>query len=482
MRTRTYSLKGRLNLLLVVCFMPFTVMIVYLVTALNQFSTRYDGIVKNITTANEYVIDFKEEMDDVMYSIVINGVYAQERVDLDEPFALIQEVKRDFDYLDSIAEEGSAKNCIASMMRTFDELERSIRVIESKVDIKSEYVPNLERLDTEIYEQTTDIQETIQRYIYYETMDLDAMRSEIRAEVSQATQLTFGIFAFIIICSLLVSQRIVHGITMPIMKLSDVASRAGKGDFRVRMEPPRVDELAVLHTSFNKMLERIGHLVEDIRIEQLNLRATELRLLQAQINPHFLYNTLDAIIWLAEAGQKEQVVKMVSSLSEFFRTTLSKGEDYISVQEEESHIRSYLEIQQFRYRDILEYQIDIPRELYDYQVLKLMLQPLVENALYHGIKNKRGMGKIHVTGEKSEDKLIFRVEDNGIGMRPKKLEEVRKMTKGQIQKKGSDRSGFALSNVEERISLNYGKEYGIQIESEYNIGTVVTVSLPLVKK
>ena len=148
------------------------------------------------------------------------------------------------------------------------------------------------------------------------------------------------------------------------------------------------------------MVEQIGNLVEDIRVEQLNLRATELKLLQAQINPHFLYNTLDAIIWLAEAGEKDQVVMMVTALSDFFRTTLSKGRDFITVEEEERHIDSYLKIQQFRYRDILAYEIDIPEELYQYQILKLTLQPLVENALYHGIKNKHGLGHILVTGKK----------------------------------------------------------------------------------
>ncbi len=133
--------------------------------------------------------------------------------------------------------------------------------------------------------------------------------------------------------------------------------------------------------------------MEDIRVEELNLRAAELRV-QEQINPHFLYNTLDNIIWLAESKDTEQVVRMVSSLSSFFRTTLSKGREFITVKEEEQHIRSYLEIQQFRYRDILEYEIAIPEELYEYEIIKLTLQPLVENALYHGIKNKRGGGHI----------------------------------------------------------------------------------------
>ena len=215
-------------------------------------------------------------------------------------------------------------------------------------------------------------------------------------------------------------------------------------------------------------------------MEQLNLRATELKLLQAQINPHFLYNTLVTIVWLAEAGKKEEVVWMVSALSNFFRTTLSKGRDYITVGEEESHIRSYLEIQQFRYRDILQYEVRIPEQIGGFMILKLTLQPLVENALYHGIKNKRGMGHIRVTGELDGEKLVFRVWDDGIGMSPERLEQVRRMVRGEDQ--SEDRSsGFGLFNVWQRLQLNYGAEYGLEIDSRYGEWTETKVVIPAVK-
>ena len=149
---------------------------------------------------------------------------------------------------------------------------------------------------------------------------------------------------------------------------------------------------------------------------------------------------------------------MVSALSDFFRTTLSKGQNYITLQEEEAHIHSYLQIQQFRYRDILEYEIQIPSELYEYKILKLTLQPLVENALYHGIKNKRGVGRILVTGEKQEDALVLRVCDDGIGMTEERMEYVRSII--ETGKRNEDEvSGFGLFNVNQRLQLNYGAEY-----------------------
>ena len=271
-----------------------------------------------------------------------------------------------------------------------------------------------------------------------------------------------------------------RGTMVPIGRPWEGTRKAAGGDFTVRTKEDNSAELSVLNSSFNSMIEKIGNLVEDIRVEQLNLRATELKLLQAQINPHFLYNTLDTIIWLAEAGKKDDVVMMVTTLSDFFRTTLSKGRDYISVREEEAHIRSYLQIQQFRYRDILEYSIDIPEELYEYPILKLTLQPLVENALYHGIKNKRGLGHIRVSGEKQEGSLIFRVWDDGRGMESDRLEKVRRLIGGEEEVDRSDPSGFGLFNVAQRLRLNYGAQYGISLESVYGEWTEVTVVIPAV--
>ena len=210
---------------------------------------------------------------------------------------------------------------------------------------------------------------------------------------------------------------------------------------------------------------------------ELTEQKMSLLYLKSQVNPHFLYNTLDTIIWLAEAGEKEQVVNMVSSLSDFFRTTLSKGQDFITVQEEELHIQSYLQIQQFRYQDILEYEIEIPEELYQYKILKMTLQPLVENALYHGIKNKRRLGHIRISGQIEGDYLIFEVYDDGSGIDPEKLIRLKNVLDGEIEEKENP-SGFGLYNVQQRICLNYGQGYGLQLESEYGEWTRVYVRIP----
>ena len=481
MEGKNSTLKKRLNMLLAVCLIPLTAIVIYLLIMMNRFSSRYDLIVENITKANAYNIDFKEDMDYVMYIIVVNSERAEELVDTEQPHAMIEEAREVFENLYEEADKDYAQNNLKRILKTLNTLEDRVEEIEADALVSGNYDLNMERLDLNIRVLTDLLQEQIQKYIYYETTNLEELRVGIRLDVDRAIQMSVIVFAVILIGTVLINRKIVSGITEPISRLCEVTRQAGKGDFAARAPEGGNDELAVLNRGFNQMVERIGNLVEDIRVEQLNLRATELKLLQAQINPHFLYNTLDTIIWLAEAGQKEQVVMMVSTLSDFFRTTLSKGRDYITVKEEATHIRSYLTIQQFRYRDILEYEMDIPEELEEYQILKLTLQPLVENALYHGIKNKRGLGQILVSGKKQGDHLVFTVRDNGKGMDPERLAYVQRLISGELKDEDAP-SGFGLFNVNQRLQLNYGPEYGLILASEEGEWTEVNAIIPAVKK
>ena len=220
-----------------------------------------------------------------------------------------------------------------------------------------------------------------------------------------------------------------------------------------------------------------------IKTEQKNKKNTELWLLQSQINPHFLYNTLDTVVWMAEAGDSKKVVDMITALSGFLRIGLNNGKRFIQIREEIRHIENYLKIQKFRYEDILEYSIDIEDNLFDIRILKLLLQPIVENALYHGIKYKRSGGKISVKGYRKDEHIILQVIDNGIGMETKKLESLKNIIKNEyideIDMVKSSKESFGLYNVAERIRLYYGNEYGLNIDSTENIGTTVSIILPV---
>lgn len=475
------SLQKRLYMLMLVCLVPLTLLIIYFLVVSYRFSERYDTITERIMIANEYNLSFKEDIDYSMYIIVVNMERADELIDTGYPYELIASARNDFTTLYRLAGTEYARNQLDGILRCLNTLEDRIDEIEADVLVSGSYDKNMERLDLNVRVMTELVQEQIQAYIYYETTRLDSLQQELRADVMSALRVSIIVFLMILAGAILISRQIVKSIMVPIRRLSETAKQASSGDFAVRVEESG-DELAVLNTSFNQMIEQIGVLVEDIRLEQINLRQTELKVLQAQINPHFLYNTLDGIIWLMEAGKKDEAVQMVSLLSDFFRTSLSKGRDYITVREEEAHISSYLQIQQFRYKDILSYDIRIARELHSFSILKLTLQPLVENALYHGIKNKREGGHILVNGYSRDDCMIFEVRDDGIGMTPERLAYVQEQILVGADDQSGSTSGFGLFNVNQRLQFNYGSEYGLTLQSTYGQGTTVTVTIPIVKK
>lgn len=475
------SLHKKISLFAWVGVIPLAILLVYSLIGMSRHYKQYDQIVRNITDANAYNLSFKENLDDTMYRIIIgseNWSNSEEKLKDDDPYVQIQEVREVFESLYNITTTEKNKKRISGICRTLNTLEDRVGDIIHNVQEPGHYDENMEMLDLNIRILTSIVQKEIQEYIYYEAASLELMRQQVSKETNFTIQLTFISFLAIMIMSGLMSQFLGKAITKPIEELCKSTSEVAKGNFTVQVHVESGDEIETLAESFNSMVGEISDLVEDIKVEQNNLRATELKLLQSQINPHFLYNTLDTIIWLAEDNQKEQVTSMVSSLSAFFRTTLSKGKDYITIKEEESHITSYLEIQQIRYRDILSYEIQFDDEILNDMILKLTLQPIIENALYHGIKYKRGLGKIMVTGKRENNTIVFQVKDDGIGMHQDTLERLRRIVEGE--EKDDSQNGFGMANVQQRILLNYGPKYGIHIDSSYGEGTIVTVKIPCV--
>ena len=278
------------------------------------------------------------------------------------------------------------------------------------------------------------------------------------------------------------SSQLANVIRQAILRLEDSVHRLTGGDLKARVPDMDVEELSELAQQINVMANRLESLIERSRQEQENLAKSELRLLQAQINPHFLYNTLDAIIWQAESGKSEEVIHLTRSLSDFFRISLSSGADWIPVEREVRHLSGYLSIQKTRYRDILNYEIDIPEALMGGYIIKLLLQPLVENALYHGIKARRGGGMIRVSARQAEGRVCFRVEDTGKGMSPGELQRVLAVMRADAPTPANiapaEGGSFGLRNVDMRIRLYYHQDEGLAIESDSS-GTRVSFSVPL---
>ncbi len=284
-----------------------------------------------------------------------------------------------------------------------------------------------------------------------------------------------GILAVICILALIAALTIAGSVANPIKKLISLMNKVEDGDLSVNMNVKYNDEIGHLGNSFNVMVGKIRDLMNRVYEEQQELRKTELKALQAQINPHFLYNTLDSIIWLARANRNDDVVTMVNALTKLFRIGISRGKDMITIEEELEHVENYLTIQQLRYKGKVISAILVPDELKRFYTLKLILQPIVENAIYHGIKLKREPGKITIRVREDEYGIIFEIEDTGIGMTPEKLQALDNTLKNAA---GEKMESYGVKNVNERIKIYFGANYGLRFYSQYGVGTKVEIRIP----
>jgi two-component system, sensor histidine kinase YesM len=279
-----------------------------------------------------------------------------------------------------------------------------------------------------------------------------------------------------ILLSLLIAHIISNRVSRPIKKLEISMKQVEIGNFDIELDFSYNHEVGRLSKSFNMMTKKIKELMQQVVYEQKALRKSEIKALQSQINPHFLYNTLDSIIWMAESNRNEEVIDMTSSLAKLFRISLNKGEETISIRGEIEHVKNYLLIQEMRYRNKLDFIIDVDPEIMSYQTIKLILQPIVENAIYHGIKNKSGKGLIRILGKEVEGKILFQVIDNGVGMDSKQIENIY----SDEHRKHSKGNGVGVKNVHERIQIYYGPDFGVSFESEVDRGTTVYIWMPVV--
>ena len=274
----------------------------------------------------------------------------------------------------------------------------------------------------------------------------------------------------------MINAFISNKISNPIKLLDGRVREIESGNLNVEIVPSGSYEVEHLGNSIKNMLSRIKVLMSDLVDEHNAKRKSEFDTLQSQINPHFLYNTLDIIVWMIENEKPDKAVSIVTALAKFFRISLSKGKNIITVKDEVEHVRNYLMIQNMRFKNRFEYSIDVEDDILSYSSLKLMLQPLVENAIYHGMEFMDGDGKIEVRVFKENDSLYFTISDNGLGMSEDVVATL--LSKDIIpSKKGS---GIGVKNVNERIKLYFGNEYGLKVESEPDEGTKITIHLPAI--
>ncbi|HEY0734467.1 MAG TPA: sensor histidine kinase, partial [Herpetosiphonaceae bacterium] len=469
------SIRDKILLALLIVVSLMSLPYVFLIVPGMQYKAQYDALIQNITTANSINGFIKPSIDAEMWEIVAGKKPFNQGIQYTILDDVDQRVQQMIDNTDS--EKGRIK--LSVIQRTLQTLRETIDQIGLQQAQHKTFEENL-ALMTEIRNVTQLVEDNVQEYALfevnrtqqqYQTMQIGLTRWAIGGVVMIAAAILF---------SLVAAWRISTSIYVPIKKLHDVTATIAGHDLEVLVTAENADEITELGMSFNIMVGKIKELLAAKLEEHENLKKAELRVLQAQINPHFLYNTLDAIIWMAEAKRSDQVVELVRVLSRFFRITLSKGKDWITIRDEIEHVESYLAIQKMRYRDILDYLIDMPDDLRDGQMLKLTLQPLVENALYHGIKNKRNGGMIIVRGRRLDgDLLQIQIEDNGIGMMQEQLAQTRALLDTPFDNAVIGENGYGLNNVNQRIKLYYGQQYGLTIESVYRHGTCVSLVIPL---
>ena len=380
--------------------------------------------------------------------------------------------------LENITESQDNRDRLQDIRKYLDSLQVYVARIDENMAEGNLYEENMEIWENDVQIVTTLVRDEISQYTYYEIQGIQKSKDDYQKFYTWMLRFCLIALVGVVVAVGIMSYLIPLSITRPFKELSQVTDEIAKGNLSVRANVNTGVEATALSNSMNTMIDKINELLEQVTTEQIRLRKAEFELLQAQINPHFLYNTLDAIIWLAEAGEQKRVVGMVRNLSDFFRTSLNQGKDINSIKEEMLHVKSYLEIQHVRYQDILSYDIEVPEALYIYSIPKITIQPLVENALYHGIKNKRGMGHISIRGEAGEKDFTITVTDDGIGIDETRLRQVQSGIQNKVL---TGKDFYGLYNVCERIRLNFGEEYGIFIESVYGEGTSVRVILPYVE-
>lgn len=426
-KSQRSRLATQIRISYLILLFPSVIFMIFAFTNILFINRQYNNMVSSVVKASAFILDFRDNINEEVYYLVV-GNKTPETSPIKEQLA---DAKKLVLELKSHANTKESSKYLSNTETYLKHLDTYIQNIIKNLDSDNKYDDNYRIWENDVQNNSELISEDLEKYIASESRQMQIRQAENQDRYIGMIEIAVGILAVSVVSMIVVSSVGPVRITKPIE--------------------------------------------EEVKEEQKKLRKAEFDLLQAQINPHFLYNTLDAIIWSAEAGKQKQVVNMVGNLSDFFRLSLNKGKEIVLLEEELNHVKSYLEIQKIRYQDIMNYEIDVPASLFGNKIPKLTVQPLVENALYHGIKNKRGGGTIEVSGRESSYYFEISVKDNGIGMTEERLAAVR-----QAIKDGSnDRSVvYGLYNVNARIRLNFGDEYGIRVDSKYGEGSTVTIRLP----
>lgn len=473
MNKRIISIRQTLKKNYITIISAMLVPLFILVFSIIWLTASYDGLIANVEMANELRYAAGGIIIEETWDIVSGNKDFWEGTQYEQ----INNIKHGLEVLSKKSGEQSERYLLAAA-RANNTLKDYFDVLweQMKDDVAVAYN---ESVMDEIRSVSGLIDEMIQNFINAEIVRMGELNRQIK-------NITFWIMIFVVI---LLASMVVYATTNyknvkkavgdPIDELEKMASDIASGNWESRANEPDAIEIQSLAKNLNIMASRLQSLINERVESEKNLRKAEMRTLQAQITPHFIYNTLETIVWLAEGERNCEVVDITIAFTKFLRISLSRGQDFIPVSKEIEHVKSYLAIQSIRYGSVMEYSISIDKEIGDCYVLKLLLQPLVENAIYHGVRAKRGRGHIKVEVKKTQDDMIsFSVSDNGNGIESEKLEAIRRQI--FTGKKDKNGGGYGLFNVAERIRLYYGAS--LCVESVYKSGTHISFTLPYKEK
>lgn len=452
---------------------------IYSVIVLQIHTKRYDDIITNVSNANRINQIAKTDVPNWLWEIVCG----KKSFDENPPYEMILTIFDGISDMQAHTKSRDNKQKLEVAYRACTTLDNNIKMLENQMRGGSSVTANETSLD-EIRTITALFSDIMQDFILSEIETANETNTSIKRSSIILTILQVTIIIFSLAVSLNGYITVLRSIGKPLSDMKDLSTQIAGGNLDARTNVPDVDELIPLANNMNLMAEQINVLIQKNIEEQQNIQKAEMKALQAQITPHFLYNTFDTIIWLAEEEKTDEVVKITKAFSEFLRISLSRGHEWITIAQELDHIKNYLTIQKIRYADILNYEIEADEEILNYKIIKLVLQPLVENAIYHGIKNKRGRGHLKVTANFTDDKkssIIFTVTDDGAGFTPERLAQVNDELENATLDAEKLSSVYGLYNVNKKLKLYYGKETeGLVIQSEHNKGSNISFVIPCI--
>lgn len=474
---KTKSLRKTLQLSYIVLIGMMIIPTVYSIIVTQMHTKQYDAIITNVGNANRINQIAKTDIPNDLWEIVCG----KKDYFTNTPYVMVKTIFDGISDMQLQTKRKENKQKLDVAFRTCTTLQRNIEMLEKQINEGSTVTQNEATLD-EIRTITALFSDVMQDYILSEIESANETNLSIKKASIILTLLQIIIILFSFAISLNGYISVARSIRNPLSDMQKLSTEISQGNLAARTKVPKVEELMPLAQNMNSMAEQIDILIKKNIEEQSNFQKAEMKALQAQITPHFLYNTFDTIIWLAEEEKTDEVVKITKAFSNFLRISLSRGHEWITIEQELEHIKNYLTIQQIRYADILSYEITANPEILQNKMIKLVLQPLVENAIYHGIKNKRGRGNLTVNvdyADNSHKAVIFTVSDNGAGFTSERLAQVQKELTDSSTNAENLSSVYGLYNVNKKLKLYYGDDTeGLLIKSEAGEGSEISFVIP----